>query len=430
MNLNGVFFQSATMSLDNRGVITGGAGSTPGTSGAGAVGANGGAGGHGVNAVKPVTGTLTIVNSGQITGGNGMAGSAGTVNGADGAGGFGILLRGDGNITTSGGISGGLNGDGATRANAINLLSGVHTLTLQTGATFTGNVVVDTAAAINPGVSASNTLNFDSAGTGTVALPQFQNFGHLTQTGAAGGTWTLNGAGNFTVDAAVSAGTLIVAAGGTLTTPTTNVNGGILRVNGTVVSNLFVNAGGTLDGIGTVGATQVAAGGMFAPGSGAPGSSMNVGSLAMQSGALYLVQVDPATASFATVTGNATLGGATVNAVFANGAYVVKQYTIMTAGSINGTFDPAVANTNLPAGFQSSLSYDANNVYLNLALFTGPTFAGGLNVNQQNVANSLTNFFNTTGGIPMVFGSLTPAGLTQVSGELADRHRSRPRSMP
>ena len=43
----------------------------------------------------------------------------------------------------------------------------------------------------------------------------------------------------------------------------------------------------------------------------------------------------------------------------------------------------------------------------------------GLNGNQQNVANALVNFFNTTGGIPLVFGTLTPAGLTQVSGEIA-----------
>jgi uncharacterized protein with beta-barrel porin domain len=43
----------------------------------------------------------------------------------------------------------------------------------------------------------------------------------------------------------------------------------------------------------------------------------------------------------------------------------------------------------------------------------------GLNVNQQNVANALTNFFNATGGIPMAFGTLTPGGLTQVSGEAA-----------
>ena len=45
----------------------------------------------------------------------------------------------------------------------------------------------------------------------------------------------------------------------------------------------------------------------------------------------------------------------------------------------------------------------------------------GLNVNQQNVANALVNFFNATGGIPAVFGTLTPGGLAQASGELATR---------
>ena len=34
----------------------------------------------------------------------------------------------------------------------------------------------------------------------------------------------------------------------------------------------------------------------------------------------------------------------------------------------------------------------------------------GLNGNQQNVGNALINFFNTTGGIPLVFGGLTPPG--------------------
>ena len=34
-------------------------------------------------------------------------------------------------------------------------------------------------------------------------------------------------------------------------------------------------------------------------------------------------------------------------------------------------------------------------------------------------AHALTNFFNANGGIPAVFASLTPAGLTQVSGETA-----------
>jgi len=251
--MNGVFFQSLTMSLDNRGSITGGAGSIPGTSGAGAAGAKGGDGGIGVDAVKPVTGTLSIVNSSQITGGNGAAGSAGTPNGANGAGGVGIQMKGDGTIATSGAISGGLNGDGITHANAITFLSGVHTLTLQSGATFTGNVVVNTAAASNPGVAASNTLNLDGAGTGNVSLPQFQNFGHLTQTSGSGGTWTLSGAGTVTVDATISAGKMVLAAGSALTTPNVNLQtGGVLSLSSAALASDVLNInGGTLQVTGT-----------------------------------------------------------------------------------------------------------------------------------------------------------------------------------
>ena len=81
-----------------------------------------------------------------------------------------------------------------------------------------------------------------------------------------------------------------------------------------------------------------------------------------------MVEVSPANADRTNVTGTATLGGATVNACFAPGSYVAKQYTILNAaGGVSGTFGPLV-NTNLPSGFKSSLSYDANNAYLNLAL--------------------------------------------------------------
>ena len=58
---------------------------------------------------------------------------------------------------------------------------------------------------------------------------------------------------------------------------------------------------------------------------------MNVtGSLALQSGAFYMVQINPATSSFADVTGAATLGGSTVKAIYANGSYIEKQYTILS----------------------------------------------------------------------------------------------------
>ena len=95
-----------------------------------------------------------------------------------------------------------------------------------------------------------------------------------------------------------------------------------------------------------------------------------------------------------------------MNASFAPGTYVAKQYTILTRRQHQRHLRLG-HNTNLPANFTSTLSYDANNAYLNLAL-AFMTSAGGLNGNQHNVANALINFFNTTGGIPMVFGTLTP----------------------
>jgi uncharacterized protein with beta-barrel porin domain len=135
-----------------------------------------------------------------------------------------------------------------------------------------------------------------------------------------------------------------------------------------------------------------------------------------------MVQVSPATASFATVTGTATLTNAAANATFTNGTFIAKQYTILTAtGGINGTFS-GLNNVNLPPGFATALSYNGNNAFLDLTLAVAPTPTplSNLNVNQQNVANALNNSLISAGQIPVVFGlALTPAGLTQISGETA-----------
>jgi uncharacterized protein with beta-barrel porin domain len=180
----------------------------------------------------------------------------------------------------------------------------------------------------------------------------------------------------------------------------------------------LTGAGSVINSGAVVPTLTIASGGVFAPGNGTPGSSMSIaGNLAFQSGAIYLVQVSPAAASFATVTGATTLTGATVNAVFAGGSYVSKQYTIVTAnGSISGAF-ANVIDTNLPGNFHTTLSYDANHAYLNLILnFAIPD---GLNSNQQAVGNALTSFFNTHGTIPLLYSALTAPGLTQASGESA-----------
>ena len=204
-----------------------------------------------------------------------------------------------------------------------------------------------------------------------------------------------------------------------------------------------VNAGGTLGGSGTVGNTAIA-GGTLAPGS-AGGSVFGPltvqGNLSFTAASTYMIQVSPANAGLTNVmgvTGTATLGGATVSAVFLPGSYVSKQYTIVNAtGGISGTFNPAV--TSNMANIQSTLAYDPNNAFLNINLnFTPPgggsggggPLAGGreggalLLVNQQNVANALTNFFNATGSIPVAFAALKSGRPEAIfaSGELGTAH--------
>jgi uncharacterized protein with beta-barrel porin domain len=209
-------------------------------------------------------------------------------------------------------------------------------------------------------------------------------------------------------------------------------------VNGSIANSpVTVNSGAMLAGTGTVGATTINSGGTFAPGN-SPGTMTVNSNLAFQSGAIYLVQVNPATASSSNVTagGNATLSG-TVQAAFASGAYISRTYTILSAaGGLNGTTFNTLTTSNLPAGFAASLSYTATNAILNLTATlgqpngpTGPTGPGalgfgGLSINQTNVANALNGFFNSGGALPPAFvnifgltgGNLANA-LTLLSGE-------------
>jgi len=178
-----------------------------------------------------------------------------------------------------------------------------------------------------------------------------------------------------------------------------------------------VHANAALTGAGAVGNTVIGSGGIFLPGNGTPGSSMTVsGNLAFQSGALYLVQLNSTTSTFANVTGTAALNG-TVGASFTAGSIVLPRYTILTAaGGHSGSF-AGVDTLGLPAGFVATLSYDPTHAYLNFVLDYGAR--SNLSVNQQNVNKTLGNFFIANGGIPGAFGGLSSAGLSQISGETA-----------
>jgi len=331
---------------------------------------------------------------------------------------LGGTISGQGSLTKSGAgtlvLAGSSTYQGATAVNAGRFQAGAAN-SFSAGSAFT----VASGAVLD--LNSFNQTVGSLAGAGAVAL------GSATLTTGGDGTSTtfsgsISGSGGLTKS---GAGTLVFT-GSSGYTGATNINGGVLQVDGAITSSSAVNVsvGGTLTGTGLVdppNTVSIGSGATLAPGNATPGSSMTIaGNLAFQSGALYVVNLNPATASFANVTGTAALGGATVNAIFANGSYVAKQYSILTAsGGVSGTFAGPV-NTNLPAGFSSSLSYDGNHAFLNLVLnFTGLTIPGGLNANQQAVGNALSNSFASVGTIPLVFGALTPAGLTQASGELA-----------
>lgn len=393
----GVVVSGGGLTYANSSTIAGGNGGTGGSALGGGAGGNGGGGGYGID----FTGSGTLDNSGSIAGGNGGSGGAGRFGGTNGTPGFGgVGIVGSGlTITNSGTITGGLSGDRVTRANAITLIGGTNVVELQAGSVITGNVVGTGSDTFRLG-GATNS-SFDVSNVGPAA--QYQGFGSFVKTGAS--IWTLTGTNAAALPWTINAGTL--------------------DVNGTMTNaTMTVNAGGTLGGSGTVGNTTVN-GGTFSPGSGVPGTSTTIiGNLAFQSGAIYLIQLNPSTASFANVSGTATLGGATVNAVFASGSYLARQYTILTApGGVSGTFG-SLNNSNLPAGFVDRLSYSGTSVVLNLTAVLGQS--AGLQGNQQNVANSLNNFFNSGGAMPLAVqalfgltGTSLAGALTQASGESA-----------
>jgi T5SS/PEP-CTERM-associated repeat protein/autotransporter-associated beta strand protein len=308
---------------------------------------------------------------------------------------------------------------GTLQTGIANALSTATAVTVASGASFNLNgfnqSIGSLAGGGNVALGAAN-LTTGNDGTSTTFSGAIGGTGGLTKVG--GGAFTLTGASTYSGP--------------------TNINAGILNVNGSLASTVFVNSGGTLMGTGTIGGLNVGSGATYAPGN-SPGTMTVAGNLAFQSGAIYLVQVNPSTASSTNVTagGSATLAG-TVQAAFASGSYVGRTYTILSAaGGLNGTTFNNLTTTNLPAGFTALLSYTATDAILNLTATlgqpsapgapSGPALgAGGLSGNQLSVANSLNTFFNSGGALPPPFVSvfgLTGGNLantlSQLSGEAA-----------
>jgi autotransporter-associated beta strand protein len=348
-----------------------------------------------------------------------------------------LTAGGDNTSTTFSGVI----QDGASTTALTKL--GTGTLTLFGANTYTGATMINGGTLLGRATNAFSAASATTINTGgTLDLGGFAQTintvslaGGTLQNGALTGAVTSIGG---TINGLNGTATLTTTAGSTTVTGingftgATTVNGGTLEVDGSIASSSLttVNTGGTLSGTGTVGATQINTGGALVGGNATnPTGTLTIsGSLAFQSGALYVVAVTPASASSVTVSGTATLNGS-VQTVFAPGSYVTKSYDILHTGGLRGTTFTGISG-NLPAGFSESLSYTTTDVMLNLTLNTGngsgALGASGLNRNQQNAANAISTFFNNGGALPPGFvnlvgltGSSLSKGLSQVSGESA-----------
>jgi autotransporter-associated beta strand protein len=384
-------------------------------------------------------GSATIINNHGITFDNFSTASSSTIiNNVSAAVIFdNTTTAGSANITNNGGLA----FDGASAAGGATITNngGLQFANTSTGGTarFINGAagVIDLSLLTNAGLTAGSIEGGGSIFLGSKNLSVGGNnlsttfSGVISDCGPTGFDCAETGFGNTTGGSLTKVGTGTLTLTGVNTyTGATTINGGTLEVDGTIASSsvVTVNSGGTLSGIGVVdpATTVIAGGGTLAPGNAAnpAGTLMITGSLAFQSGAIYLVELSPSAASSASVSGSASLGG-TVRAVLAPGSFTSRSYDILhAAGGLGGTTFGGAAINN--PNFATSLSYTATDVFLNLIVDLGT--GGGLNQNQQSVANSINTFVNGGGTLPPAFANLLSltgdnlaAALSQLSGEVA-----------
>ena len=368
----------------------------------------------------------TTITAGTLQIGNG--GTAGSISGdvTDN----GNLAFGRSDTTVFSGV---ISGTGSiTQVSGTTVLTAANSYTGSTTIKSGAKLVLGAAGSIAPssGVTSDGTFDVSAvatapkiaslAGGGTVLLGSQS----LTLTNASGSfSGVISGSGGVTL-----ASGLQTLSGTNAYTGITTINGGSLAVSGSIVSShgVIVNAGGTLAGTGSVGAVTVNSGGSLAPGVAGAGTLSVNGPLSLSSGSNFVVTVSSTSASKLAASGSAPLAG-TLTVASTDGNYLLGQkLTILTAnGGVTGSFTPTQI-THTGAQFSSTISYDAQNVYLEIDLAKlSPLLPSGVTVNQSHVVGGIDAAIAAGSTLPASFQSLGNASsatlatdATQLAGEI------------
>jgi outer membrane autotransporter protein len=326
----------------------------------------------------------------------------------------------EGNLTVNGGSAAG--GEGANAGSAFGsglFLQGDGTLTFAPG---TGSQqVISDAIADQTGSGGSGTY----ATGGPNCTPG---------SGCAG----YSGTGSWSVEKN-GAGTTILSGINTYAGATT-VNDGVLEVDGSIATSSLttVGNGGTLKGIGMLGAVTVSAGGIHAPGN-SIGAQVVGGNYTLQPNAVLEVETNATgQGDLLLVTGTVSLTNAVLNVIAAPGAYAaITSYLIIAhdgADAVVGEFGDVTSNL---AFLTPTVSYTAgtgNDVALTLVRNDIALVDVAVTPNQRAVAAALDQlpvldplFLAVLGqseaGAQQAFDALSGEIHASVAGLLLDQSR-------
>ncbi|WP_241660821.1 autotransporter domain-containing protein [Variovorax guangxiensis] len=263
-------------------------------------------------------------------------------------------------------VPGSISGSGAVQQ------IGAGTTTLTGTNTYTGGTTI-AAGTLVGGTSSFGSGAIANNGALVIDQPTDATFGN-----------TLSGDGSLTK---TGDATVFYTGDGTAFTGALQVKSGTLSVKSALNATVTVEPGSVLKGNGSVGNTFVSNGATVAPGNSIGTLTVN-GNLTFAPGAFYEVETNAQGQSDRiNVTGTATLGGASVVVIAADGNWApTTRYTILTSGNRVGTFGGVSSNF---AFLDPSITYEANNVLLTLNRNTVAFPTVGQTFNQRSTGAAL-----------------------------------------